>query len=88
VATNVGRSRQHIDELIKTTAGQQGIAGGEIKKMPLPLPPLGEQHRIVTEVDRRLSLLSETEAQLDANLRRAVRLRQSVLSRAFTPAGA
>jgi type I restriction enzyme S subunit len=56
--------------------------------MPLPLPPLGEQHRIVTEVDRRLSLLSETEAQLDANLRRAVRLRQSVLSRAFTPAGA
>ena len=83
VAANVGRSRQHIDELIKTTAGQQGIAGGEIKQMPIPLPPFVEQHRIVAEVDRHLSLLRETEAQVDANLQRAERMRQSILSRAF-----
>lgn len=84
IAANVGRSRQHIDELIKTTAGQQGISGGEIKLMPLPLPPHAEQARIVAEVDRRLSLLRRTEVQVDANLRRAERLRQSVLGGAFS----
>lgn len=57
---------------------------GIIKALPVPLPPLDEQHRIVTEVDRRLSLLRETEAQVDANLRRAERLRQAILSKAFS----
>ncbi|OBS08179.1 hypothetical protein Thpro_022429 [Acidihalobacter prosperus] len=84
LAANVGKSREHVDVLIKTTAGQQGIAGGEIKKMPLPLPPIEEQHRIVAEVDRRLSLLRGTEAQVDANLQRAGRFRQSILSKAFS----
>jgi type I restriction enzyme S subunit len=49
----------------------------------LSVPPEIEQHRIVAEVDRRLSLLRETEAQVDANLQRAERMRQSVLASAF-----
>src|SRR5574340_34961 len=57
---------------------------GIIKALPVPLPPLAEQNRIVAELDRRLSLLRETEAQVDANLQRAERLRQSILSRAFS----
>jgi type I restriction enzyme S subunit len=48
------------------------------------LPPGSEQHRIVAEVDRRLSLVRETEAQVDADLQRAERLRQSILSSAFS----
>jgi len=51
----------------------------------VPLPPMAEQNRIVAEVDRRLTLLHETEAQVDANLQRAGRLRQSILQRAFSP---
>lgn len=42
-----------------------------------------EQHRIVAEVDRRLSVLDELEALVSANLQRATRLRQSILQRAF-----
>jgi type I restriction enzyme, S subunit len=57
---------------------------GIIKALPVPLPPLDEQNRIVAEVDRRLSLLRETERQVDSNLRRAERLRQSVLADAFS----
>ena len=49
-----------------------------------PLPPLAEQHRIVAEVDRRLSVVREVEAELGANLKRAQALRQAVLSRVFS----
>lgn len=48
------------------------------------LPPRAEQDRIVAEVDRRLSLLRETEAQVDANLQRSDRLRQTILLKAFS----
>jgi type I restriction enzyme S subunit len=57
---------------------------GIIKALPVPLPPRTEQHRIVAEVDRRLTLLCATEVQVEANLQRAQVLRQSVLSKAFT----
>ena len=49
----------------------------------MPLPPLPEQHRIVAEVERRLSVVAELEATVAANLARAGRLRQAVLKRAF-----
>lgn len=52
--------------------------------MAIPLPILAEQKRIVAEVDRRLSLVTEVEAQVDANYKRAERLRQSILSNAFS----
>lgn len=47
------------------------------------LPPLAEQRRIVAEVERRLSVVSQAEAAVEANLARAERLRQSILKRAF-----
>ncbi|HVC18330.1 MAG TPA: restriction endonuclease subunit S [Rhodanobacter sp.] len=56
---------------------------GIVKTLPVPLPPLREQHRIVAEVDRRLSIVREVEAEVDANLKRAQALRQAVLARAF-----
>ena len=56
----------------------------DVKAFKVPVPPLAEQHRIVTEVDRRLSILRETEVQVEANLQRAERLRQSILAAAFS----
>lgn len=50
----------------------------------IPLPTLAEQQQIVGEVERRLSVIEELEATVEANLTRADRLRQSVLSRAFS----
>lgn len=49
----------------------------------LPLAPLPEQRHIVAEVERRLSIVDELEAQVAADLKRAGRLRQSILKRAF-----
>ncbi len=54
-----------------------------ITKEPVPLPPLAEQHRIVEEAERRLSVVAALEAAVETNLRRAKRLRQSILKRAF-----
>jgi type I restriction enzyme S subunit len=44
---------------------------------------LTAQRRIVAEVDRRLSIVCEVEAEVDSNLKRAQALRQAVLARAF-----
>jgi type I restriction enzyme S subunit len=55
-----------------------------VRNKPLMLPPLQEQHRIVAEVDRRLSLVREVEAEVESNLKRAQALRQAVLARAFS----
>jgi type I restriction enzyme S subunit len=54
------------------------------RTMPVALPPMSDQHQIVAEVDRHLSLIRETETQVETNLKRAERLRQSILSRAFS----
>ncbi len=55
----------------------------DIDPLPLPLPPRAEQDRIVAEVDRRLSIVREVEAEVDSNLTRAETLRRQVLSKAF-----
>lgn len=55
----------------------------KFKASPFPLPPFSEQHRIVAEVDRQLSVLNALDATIDANLARCAKLRQSILKRAF-----
>ena len=76
-------ARTQIKALAKSTAGHQRISMGAISGHLIPLPPLPEQRRIVAEVERRLSVVSEMEATVAANLARAGRLRQAVLKRAF-----
>ncbi len=82
--SDVERCRRYIDLNKVSSAGQNTINQGALSQMAIPLPPVSEQHRIVAEVDRRLSLLRETEAQVDANLQRAERLRQAILGKSFS----
>jgi type I restriction enzyme, S subunit len=67
----------------KATAGQFNLTLEVCRDLPLPVPPLVEQSRIVAEVERRLSVIDELEMQVEANLNRAERLRQAILRRAF-----
>jgi type I restriction enzyme, S subunit len=55
----------------------------KLRPLAVPLPPLAEQEQIIAEVDRRLSVAQESESQIEANLKRSSRLRQSILKRAF-----
>ena len=59
------------------------FTGQSLRSYTFPLPPMKEQHRIVAEVERRLSVVAALEAAVAANLARAGRLRQAVLKRAF-----
>ena len=65
----------------------KGVNIGDLRPMAVPLPPLAEQQRIVAEVERRLSIVREVEAEVGANLRRAQGMRQAVLQRAFAVGG-
>ena len=66
------------------STGRRKLTKKALMAAPLSLPPLTEQHRIVAEADRRLSLIRVAEAQVSANLARAQRLRQSILQAAFS----
>ena len=68
----------------KQTTNLASINLSVLSGFPVPLPPLPEQHRIVAEVERRLSVIQQAEATVEANLTRAERLRQSILKQAFS----
>jgi type I restriction enzyme S subunit len=68
----------------KTTAGQTNITLDLCRRLPIPLPPLAEQERIVAEVDRRLSLILGVQTEVDLNLKRSLVLRGAVLRRVFS----
>jgi len=65
-------------------AGKPGLSLEQVRSLPVALPPLAEQNQIVAEVERRLSVIDELEAAVQVNLTRAARLRQSILSQAFS----
>jgi type I restriction enzyme S subunit len=51
--------------------------------LPIALPPLEEQARIVAELERQFSFVDACERAVDAGLARSAALRRSVLKAAF-----
>jgi len=54
-----------------------------LEKSLIPLPPFPEQHKIVEEIEHRLSVADEVEKVIEQSLKQAERLRQSILKKAF-----
>jgi type I restriction enzyme S subunit len=65
------------------SGGQPNINLGTLKPLPIPLPPLAEQRRIIEDVERRLTNIDELDSAIAAGLQRVVRLRQSILESEF-----
>jgi type I restriction enzyme, S subunit len=59
---------------------------GILRRMPLPIPPLAEQHRIVAKVDALMALCDQLEAQLTTTEADSRRLLEAVLHEALAPA--
>ena len=72
----------NIERYVTGTA-QPKLTQTALNRIPVPLPPLAEQVRIVAEVERHLSLIQKAEATVEANLKKIERLRQSILKQAF-----
>ena len=71
------------------SAGKVGVAlihfnTQSVAALPVPMPPASEQNRIVGEVARRLSTLDNLETIVRSRLNSAIRLRQTIISKAFS----
>lgn len=82
LVANVGASREFLNGRIRTTAGQAGISGGDLRELPLPLPPRAEQNRIVAAIEQHLSDVDAGVAALERILANLKRYRASVLKAA------
>lgn len=76
-------SQRYLDQCMYGQ-GRPHLSFEQLMAAPIAIPPLAEQYHVVSEIDRRLSLLRETEAQVDANLQRAERMRKSILAKSFS----
>jgi type I restriction enzyme S subunit len=65
-------------------ATKVGLSLDDINAVNVPLPSFSEQAEIVQEIERRLSVSDEIGTVIEANFQRADRLRQSILSKAFS----
>ena len=59
------------------------INTSQLKVTRIPVPPIPEQHRIVAEIESRLSVCDKLEESISQSLRQAEALRQSILKKAF-----
>ena len=78
-----GDARRFIRSKIKTTSGQNGIAGSDIKKIPVRIPDIEIQRNVVEYIEDRLILCSNIEKTVEDALRQAEALKQSILKEAF-----
>jgi type I restriction enzyme S subunit len=75
--------RYFLDQGTQTT-NLASISMSKLGALPVPVPPLDEQRLIVAEIDEKLTVAERTARDVDAQLARAGKLRQSVLMRAFS----
>lgn len=89
ICAAVGESRRYIVSRVKTTAGQTGISGEDIKKMPIPLPPISEQSLAIDGAaasrDEALTQLYAVEFSLMQSLGQRKNILQSAFSGQLVP---
>lgn len=80
---NSSYGREWIKAVVNQQVGQANVNGTKLQAFVFPLPPAPEQSRIVEETERVLSTSQVAEQAIESNQKRATRLRQSILKRAF-----
>jgi type I restriction enzyme S subunit len=82
----LSRSFQMILDKTATGLTAKGIKAAKLRRLPLAVPPLAEQHRIVAKVNELLALCDRLEAQLTTTQTESQRLLEAVLHEALSPA--
>ena len=78
------RSVYHQLEIQVHGATRPRVNTTQIKNIEINLPPLTDQHRIVQEIESRLSQAEAAEASIAEALQKTEALRQSILKKAFS----
>ncbi len=83
ICGNVGLSRRHLVSRVKTTAGQTGISGDDLKKTPIPLAPESEQKALLELLEEQLVAINGLELPTERSLKQSTAQRQNILRAAF-----
>ncbi len=75
--------RRRLERVKRATTNVAALYAKDMLPLPMVLPPTTEQRAIADEVERRLSVIDDLERAVEQSLKRAERLRQSILKRAF-----
>ncbi len=75
--------RDTVMGLVKSTSGQKGISGQNLKDMEVSFPPIPEQTQIVHRVEELFAFADQIEQRAKAAAQRVAPLRQSILAKAF-----
>lgn len=67
-----------------TGTAQPKLNQANMNKIPVPVPSLEEQNKIVLELESRLSVADKMEESISQSLQQAEVLRQSILKKAFS----
>jgi len=78
--------RDQVDAILRTTAGQVGVASRDLQRVRIPVPPLSEQQRVVRAVDEYVSRLGVADCLLSSVGQRLANLDSSVLAEAHQKA--
>ncbi len=76
------QQRKHINELIKKAVPEE--IANKLGKEYLPLPALAEQSEIVSQVELKFETINRLENELETQLFKADKNKQSILASAFT----
>ncbi len=79
-------AREHyVDRASGVSPTMKSVSRQAILELPLPLPPLDEQRRIVAKVDELMALCDRLEASLVDGVKSRTRLLEALLAEALAP---
>lgn len=84
IACSVGGGRAQIQGAIKTTAGQSGISGRDLKAVNIPVPSLDQQRVVIERVAAAREATALFTASTAAVAKRSAALRRALLGAAFS----
>mgnify|MGYP001105833478 CR=1 FL=1 len=76
-------TRQQVMELVKSTSGQKGISGQDLKDFVVTYPSLMEQTDVILRVEQLFAFADQLEAKVTSAKSRIDFLTQSILAKAF-----
>ena len=76
-------SRKQIEGFIKSSAGQKGVSGKDLKTVKLALPSIAEQSEIVRRVEKLFAFADRLEERLSQAQEAVQKLTPALLAKAF-----